>query len=226
MNRSDAYKYIITLLLSLFIDSSIVLAQSLKFGKLTIEDGLSNNDVNTLIQDNIGFLWFGTEDGLNRYDGYSFKIFRNDPEDSNSVSDNSIRALAEDRHGNLWIGTKKGTVDKFDPVTEKFTHWEIKSEITEENSILAIYEDSKKNIWIGTYKDGLYKLDLSSNNIDHWNHNCDDVKSLRHNYIIDICEDNAGKIIVGTYNGLNVLNPTLPENGFTKYFNDPENSNT
>lgn len=220
------YSYLRNFFIVIIIAVVEVYTQTISFKHLTAENGLSNNDVNTLIQDRTGFIWFGTEEGLNRYDGYSFKIFRNDPEDSNSVSDNSIRALAEDRHGNLWIGTKKGTVDKFDPVTEKFTHWEIKSEITEENSILAIYEDSKKNIWIGTYKDGLYKLDLSSNNIDHWNHNPDDVKSLSHNYILDICEDNAGKIIVGTYNGLNVLNPTLPENGFTKYFNDPENSNT
>jgi len=182
--------------------------------------------VNTVIQDQIGFMWFATEDGLNRYDGYGFKIFRNDPENLNSISDNSIWALSEDRQGNIWIGTKAGVLDKFNPKTEKFTHWEIKSDVTEENSITAIYEDSKGNIWIGTYKDGLYKLDPSTNTIDHWNANADDEKSLSHNYIHDICEDNDGNILIGTHNGLNKFNPDLPHDGFKDFFFNPDNRNS
>ena len=197
---------------------SSLFAQSINFNHLTVEDGLSNNIVNSVIQDHIGFLWFATEDGLNRYDGYNFKIFRHNPLDSNSLSDNSIWALTEDKKGNIWIGTKAGVLNKYDPVYEKFTHWKIESELTEENSINDIYEDSKGNIWIGTYKEGLYKLEPETNKIDHWTADPNDERSLSHNYIQDIIEDDEGNIIVGTYIGLNKFNPDKPSKGFEHFY--------
>jgi signal transduction histidine kinase/ligand-binding sensor domain-containing protein/DNA-binding response OmpR family regulator len=223
MAISHRNSLIICLILILGFNSPNNFAQSITFNHLTVENGLSNNVVNTVIQDQIGFMWFATEDGLNRYDGYGFKIFRHDPENSNSISDNSIWALSEDRQGNIWIGTKAGVLDKYNPKTEKFTHREIKSDLTEENSITAIFEDSKGNIWIGTYKEGLYKLDPSTNKFDHWNANPDDEKSLSHNYIHDITEDNDGNILIGTHIGLNKFNLDLPQNGFDNYFFNPDN---
>ena len=118
---------------------------------------------------------------------------------------------------------RRVVLDKYNPETEKFTHWEIKSDLTEENSITAIFEDSKGNIWIGTYKDGLYRLVPQTNKIDHWNANTDDEKSLSHNYIHDICEDNDGNILIGTHIGLNKFNPDSPQDGFEKFFYNPEN---
>jgi ligand-binding sensor domain-containing protein len=97
--------------------SSPIYTQSVTFNHLTVEDGLSNNDVNTLIQDKTGFIWFGTEDGLNRFDGYDFRVFRNDPSDSNSISNNSVWALLEDKQGSIWIGTKDEKVSIFNPIT-------------------------------------------------------------------------------------------------------------
>ncbi|VAX27256.1 hypothetical protein MNBD_IGNAVI01-1121 [hydrothermal vent metagenome] len=120
-------KVFLTLMGMLFL-IPIVYAQypSVKFNHLTVENGLSNNVVNAVIQDSTGFIWFGTEDGLNRYDGYKFKIFRYDPEDSNSISNNQIHTLAVDREGNIWAGTKDGVINMFDPITEGFTYQEFK----------------------------------------------------------------------------------------------------
>ncbi|MEO8398894.1 MAG: two-component regulator propeller domain-containing protein, partial [Ignavibacteriaceae bacterium] len=171
-------------------------------------------------------MWFGTDDGLNRYDGYNFKIFRLDVSDSNSISDNSIWSVMEDKKGHIWIGTKEGVLNRYDPTTEKFKHWKIESYLTEENSIKSLLEDSKGNIWIGSYKEGLYKLNPESNKINHWSANPNDEKSLSHNYVMSIIEDADGNIIVGTYNGLNKLNPRKPEDGFERFYYNPNTKNS
>ena len=85
--------------------ADIVLSPYLKFGRLTSEDGLSNDSVWGIAQDSQGFMWFGTLDGLNRYDGNDFKLYRHDPDDPHSLSDNTIRGMIADHTGTLWIGT-------------------------------------------------------------------------------------------------------------------------
>ena len=109
-----------------------------------MEEGLSNSFVNCLIQDRTGFIWFGTDDGLNRFDGYEVKVYRNNPNDKVSISENIIWALWEDHSGNIWIGTKSGGLNKYDPVNDKFKHWELDSASSEEINITCIYEDSNK----------------------------------------------------------------------------------
>ncbi len=215
-------------LINILVLSCTIFAQNLsvKFNHLTVEDGLSNNVVNAVIQDSTGFIWFATEDGLNRYDGYRFKIFRHDPEDSNSISGNKILALAVDREGNIWTGTKEGILNKFDPITEKFTNWELKSDIKEESSVHTIYEDSRGNIWIGKYnRGGLYKLNRSTNRIDHWAAIPGDPKSLSNSYVLSIIEDEQGEILIGTYNGLNIFDPDVPRNGFQRIYHNPADPN-
>lgn len=201
-------------------------SQQVKFQHLTMENGLSNNKVFTVIQDRIGFIWFGTNDGLNRYDGYNFKVFRNNPNDSNSISDNSIEALLEDREGNIWIGTKDGVLNKYNPITEEFTHWKLKLVSPGYNTIKYIYEDSKRNIWVGTLTGGLYRLNYKKNIIDHWIANPDKINSLSNNYVTSIVEDNIGNIIVGTYNGLNIFKPDKPQNGFKTFYYEVDNINS
>jgi len=216
---------VLFLLISLILLITKTLSQPVKFNHLTMENGLSNNVVYAMLQDQYGFMWFGTNDGLNRYDGYNIRVFRNDPNDSNTVSNNGIWALAEDRKGNIWIGTKNGWVDKFDPVTTKFTHWKLKSILTGEISVKSICEDKRGKIWIGTFKNGLYQLNPENNNLEHWKANQENSLSLNSNYNLSVIEDNFGKIIVGTYNGLNVYDPEKPDEGFKKFYhipNDPK----
>ena len=194
--------------------------QSIPFNRLTTDDGLSNNYVYDLIQDKSGFLWFATDDGLNRYDGYEFKVYRNDPENKNSISDNSIWVIEEDRSGKIWMGTKNGFVNCYDPVLDRFTYWEIKSDITKENPITAIFIDSKDSIWIGTYRSGIYKLNPKTGTTTNWLHNANDSSSISNNFVSSIIEDNAGNIWISTYNGLNKLNPNETSGKFTHYYKD------
>src|SRR5512133_2452295 len=95
-----------------------------RFEHLSIEDGLSQNAGLDIFQDSRGYLWIGTQDGLNRYDGYSFKIYKHDPDDPTSISHNSILKITEDQKGDLWIGTWGGGLNRYDPVTEQFIRFQ------------------------------------------------------------------------------------------------------
>ena len=118
-------KYVYLTLLTFFLQMSILKAQNddLRFKQLNIEDGLSQSRISAIVQDSKGFIWVGTEDGLNRYDGYEFQIFTFDPKDSNSIANNVIRALAADDSGNLWIGTSFGGLNNYNAKTGKFTSY-------------------------------------------------------------------------------------------------------
>ena len=98
------------------------LVRDLKFTHLTTNDGLSQGYVTAILQDRRGFMWFATRDGLNRYDGNTFVVYKNNPNDPGSLSSNFIQDLMEDDHGYLWIATNTG-VNKFDPQTERFTRY-------------------------------------------------------------------------------------------------------
>jgi ligand-binding sensor domain-containing protein len=93
------------------------------FRHLTTEQGLSSNNVTAIFKDSKGFVWIGTKDGLNRFDGYSCKIFRHDPGDSTSLSGNNITCINEDNQGNLLIGTLDEGLNRFDFATERFTRF-------------------------------------------------------------------------------------------------------
>ena len=110
----------ILLLAIFYIKAILCVAQPYYFRHYQVEDGLSNNAVVCCLQDSKGFLWFGTKDGLDRFDGYTFKVFRNDPEDKNSIGSNFIHALYADNDNRLWVGTDKGLYS-YDETTESFT---------------------------------------------------------------------------------------------------------
>jgi ligand-binding sensor domain-containing protein len=114
-------------LLLYFLSPAVLSAQSEKytFRHLTIEDGLSQSTIFSILQDRIGFMWFGTTDGLNKFDGYNFTHFFHSELDSNSISGNSIREIYEDSEGYIWIGTVEGDLNKFHRRTETFTHYKL-----------------------------------------------------------------------------------------------------
>lgn len=129
-----------------------------EFLNLSVEQGLSSSNVNSIIQDKMGFLWFGTENGLNRFDGYNFKIYRNERGNKNSLSNNFIWSICEDSSGFIWIGTDGGGLNRFDPVTEsfeRFTFNENDSTSLSSDAVQYVYSDNDDNIWAGTWGGGL-----------------------------------------------------------------------
>ena len=134
------YIFILLLYSPLFANPK---TQDIQFDHITTDDGLSNNCVMSILQDSRGFIWFGTSDGLNRWDGYSFKIFIHDPNDSNSISNNSIAILQEDASGFIWMGTGDG-LNKYNPLQKKFHHYFYSAEDSlsiSNNTIRSILED-------------------------------------------------------------------------------------
>ncbi|MEO7522918.1 MAG: two-component regulator propeller domain-containing protein, partial [Ferruginibacter sp.] len=131
-----------------------------KFDRITTDDGLSQGMVNSILQDRYGFMWFASNDGLNRYDGNNFTVYKNDPNDNNSIADNFIRYLFEDSAGRVWIATAGNGLDLFDRTTETFVHFKYSAENTNsisDNSITSIDEDKLGGIWVGTLH-GLNRL--------------------------------------------------------------------
>lgn len=124
-----------------------------RFERLSIEEGLSQSGVTCILQDSLGYLWFGTGDGLNKYNGYEIEVLRHSPEDPRSLSDNSITSIHEDSMGILWVGTFSGGLHKFDRETHEFfpyTHNPENLKSLSHNRITAIYEDHSGTLWIGT----------------------------------------------------------------------------
>ncbi|MDY0081876.1 MAG: two-component regulator propeller domain-containing protein [Ignavibacteriaceae bacterium] len=197
--------YVWILLLLLFGNKNF--AQSISFGQISAQKELSNRFVNCLIQDRTGFIWFGTDDGLNRFDGYEIKVHRNNPEDAFSISENIIWALCEDHSGNLWIGTKSGGLNKYDYRTNKFQHWNLESVKSDKISITYIFEDSEHRIWIGTYRNGIYRFDPEQNKFEHWQNTSDNPNLISDNFITSIIEDQDLNIWIATYTGLDKFIP-------------------
>lgn len=219
-------KIYLTFLIIYSFSFTNLFSQSLHFQNLTVKDGLSNNKINAILQDKIGFIWLGTEDGLNRFDGYSFKIFRNNPSDSNSISDNNIWSLFEDESGNIWVGTKSGELNLYDFGKDSFKKWKIEKRGGKENGIVTIFKDSEGMIWVGTYQSGLYRLNLATNELKNWNYNPNDPFSLSNNFVTSIIEDDDGYLWISTYNGLNKFNLKSNDDKFLKFYSDPNNDNS
>ncbi len=200
------------------------LGQDLRFEHLTSEQGLSSNRVTSVIRDSRGFMWFGTFDGLNRYDGYEFKVFRHDPGDENSLSANFVVVLYQDRDGFLWVGTNGGGLNRYDPRTEQFTHYRHDAadpHTLSNDSVIALYQDRDGIIWIGTDGGGLNRYDPSIETFTRYPNDPDDPYSLSHNVVWTILEDERGVLWVGTDGGgLNRFDQRSQR--FTTYQHDPE----
>ena len=188
---------------------------SFRFEKLTIDNGLSQNAGLALLQDSQGFLWIGTQDGLNRYSGVDLLQFKNDPDDSNSISHNSVISLFEDYEGMLWIGTWGGGLNRMDLKTsqiDRFLPDEDNPDFLANGTVTAISEDQNGHLWIGT-QNGLEMFDRESGKFIHFKSMENNPDTLSSNVISTIVPANDGKLWIGTgsYNlegkGLNLFDP-------------------
>lgn len=209
------------ILVSIFIFSSSF-SQSDEYisRQLTDADGLSQSTIFTMIQDKDGYLWLGTIDGLNRYDGYEFRVYVNDPSDVTSISDNFISALYEDSDGFIWVGTVNGYLNCFNRKTEIFKRFfvndffsTIKSPETDFydyplafsrnqiNTVTAITEDKDGYLWIGTWGNGLIKFDRKKEKGTHFHNDPNNPLSLSSDRVIDIISDRNYEIWIATFGG-------------------------
>jgi len=175
----------------------------LRFEHISLEQGLSQSSVLCILQDSKGFMWFGTEDGLNKYDGYSFTVYRHSPGDPDSLSNNRVRSIYQDREGTIWIGTDGG-LNKLDRETERFTSYQNDPNdphSLSSNYVSLIYEDRTGTLWIGTRGGGLAIFDRETAQFIHYQNNPSDARSLSSNYVSTIYEDRTGTLWVGTSDG-------------------------
>lgn len=182
-------------------DSSPIFVYSSTF---TSEQGLSQNSVAAIVKDRDGFVWVGSGDGLNRFDGYSFVHFSHSDGDTTSLSNDVIRALLLDSKGRLWIGTYNG-LNLYDSEKETFRKFQTTNNTISQNTILCLLEDRNHNLWVGTYW-GLNKINLETFSITRYHYRADG-SGLADNAVNALLEDRNGKIWVCTGKGINIMGP-------------------
>ncbi len=197
--------------------------QYIKFERISLEQGLSQISVHCIIQDSQGFMWFGTQDGLNKYNGYDFEVYKPIPGDPHSLSDNYITVLYQDSSGMLWIGTENGGINKFDRETGQFTHYVYNPYdpySLSNNTIRAIYEDRDGVLWVGTEGGGLNKFSQEIEIFTRYQTDSKNPYSLSNNTVRAIHQDQEGVLWVGTDDGLNRFDSQKEE--FSHYKTNPD----
>lgn len=212
--------------LSLFLSFQVLNAQQkdIRFLRLSKEEGLSQSSILAFEQDKEGFIWIGTADGLNKYDGNTVKNFYHDFQNPASIASSRCSAIREDKSGKLWIGTHLG-LEKFDKKTETFTHFPKDSDNLPIGTILYIFEDKEGFLWIGTLDKGLKKFDPRTEKfVKSYNFKLNQ-NSISTNTIYSVLQDPEGFLWIGTGNGgINKLDPKTEK--FEHFRHDPKNPNS
>lgn len=159
----------LTVMLCFLIPGSPLLSQrsELRIRNYSVTEGLSHNTVHCITQDEKGFLWIGTEDGLNRFDGYSFTVFKKSTQDPDAIADNFINCLYVDRAGTLWVGSNSNGIIRYDRYTDSFktfSTFEYEGITTPFRIIYSIVADSKGHLWVGSFS-GLFEFDPATERI-------------------------------------------------------------
>lgn len=208
-------KRLVSIIFALSICMISEAGERLHFNNISTEAGLSNKMVLCIAQDNQGFMWFGTAEGLNRFDGYDFRIFRHIPGDTTSVNVSWITCLTMTRSGQMWVGTEKG-INIYNAAKQTFERYHA---INDPKNLLGnlrirtIYEDAAGNIWIGT-TDGLIGLDPATKTI-HRHTFVNDKGAHMGNEVRALCQGDEGTLWVGTFDGLYSFDTT--DNTFVRH---------
>lgn len=200
-------------LLLFFAQSVCFLAFSqkpnIKFDHLDVKAGLSQNHIMCILQDRRGFMWFGTRDGLNKYDGYKFTVYKNDTKDSTSISNNFISAIAEDSKGVIWVATHGGGLNRYNKNKDRFI--QLKNKRGNKNSITTnlltgVITDHEDNLWISAEDGGLSFYEPGKKKFSHFLHNKNNKNSLSSNNTRCVFEDSRYNLWIGGYgSGLNLF---------------------
>ena len=212
-------KYIIIFIIYTLLSVNSLFAQypRINFRSLSTDDGLANNSTHCILQDKQGYLWFGTIDGLNRYNGNSFKVFKHDPDDPASISSNDIRCLYIDNQDRLWVGTLDNGLNLFDYETEKFTHFHHNPDDSTslcQARVSAIAQDGNNDLWVGTYE-GLNRFDAENNCFEHFFTGNSNHPLKTYEIILDLFKSHDGNLWIGTSFGLKKYD--IKEHKFINY---------
>lgn len=210
--------------------TNLIDIKDIRFDRISVQHGLSQSAVTCMIQDVQGFMWFGTQDGLNRYDGYKFTVYKKNPGIIHSLSNNFITCLYEDREKFIWAGTSGGGLNRYDRRTDRFVnyiHQENDPSSISFNQIRSIKEDSKGNFWVGTSTGGLNRFLLNENEFIHYHCNPEDPDCIKSNSIRCIFEDSKNNLWFGTWGeGLKLFDHTSEKFiDYKNYSSDEPNAN-
>lgn len=188
------------------------------FINFSSKNGLASNTVNAIIKDKYGFMWFGTEDGLNKFDGHNFTVYRHRENDSTSIGRGAVMAMLEDKEGNLWIGTNI-TLSVYNRSLNNFINYDF----TKIGWIRSLCADHNGNIWVGTYS-GLFYFNTKTHKINAYKVDPTDDRALNSEMILCVFEDSKSNVWVGTKVGLHLFNPK--DGSFKRFLHNKENSYT
>lgn len=224
-----------------YLNIPVIAAFAYEIEKIGLENGLSNNNVVSFAQDKNGFIWICTKDGLNRFDGNAFKVFKHSETDNNTICSNVLNSVYADKFDDIvWIATEKNGVNAYNYKTHLFTHYQHDHTGQNPNSLMAngvthITGDEKGNIWLATYQGGIDYFDKKTGFFTHYNQS--NVKGLGSDYNWYVLYDSEERIYIGhVTEGLSILNPetrtavnfkhnpgnpsSLPDNTVTCIFKD------
>jgi signal transduction histidine kinase/ligand-binding sensor domain-containing protein len=230
MNNVAKYFFFTYCILSVFVSKkSFSQNDTLYFRHFSTAQGLSHNDVTSIVQDSLGFMWYGTQSGLNKFDGYGFVTYKHDPKNKNSLVSDDISCLSVEKSGIIWIGTKTKGVNKLDPYTGIFTsyqHKEGEANSLNDNYISCITADSTSGlICIGTISKGLSMFNSAKKTFKVYLHDERSPHSLSNDSITCIARNKDGKFWFGT-NGGGVSVFDSEKETFTSFQHDAKKPNT
>lgn len=200
------------------------LPRNLQLGLINQRDGLSQAAVHAVIQDQQGYMWFGTQEGLNRYDGHEIMVYEHIADNPNTLSHDWVWSLIVDDDGVMWVGTNGGGLNRFDRLNNQFLSFQHDPDnpnSLSNNRVRAIFQDDQGLYWIGTDGGGLNRYDPVKESFSHYRFDPADESTLPSDTIYDIHQDKKGNLWIATENGLAQLQKNSDH--FIRYLQDSAN---